>query len=76
MTYPSYASELSAHQKQILALYMQDVPAKEIGEQLGITAKTVNNTLDQCQWKLRLHSREELRVYAHFYGLDKVEVSA
>lgn len=72
MTYNN-SSEISPRQRQIIALWMQGLSYKSIADMLHVKPTTVNNALDQCQWRLQLADRAQLRAYARFHGLDKVE---
>ena len=75
MTYNN-SSEISPRQRQVLALWMQGMTYKTIGDMLHIKPTTVNNALDQCQWRLQLADRAQLRAYALFHGLDRIEQEA
>lgn len=72
MTYNN-SSEITPRQRQVIALWMQGMAYKAIGDMLHIKPASVNHTLDQAQWRLQLEDRKQLRAYARFHGLDRVE---
>lgn len=72
MTYNN-STEITPRQRQIIALWMQGITYKSIGNMLHIKPTTVNNALDQCQWRLQLADRKQLQAYARFHGLDTVQ---
>ncbi len=63
----------TARERQVLALYMQNMSHKTIATMLHIKPKTVDTTLTDCQDRLCLDSREQLRAYALFHGYNQVQ---
>lgn len=64
-------ADLSERELQILHLLAQGLQNKEIGSQLGISEKTVRNTLSTTYRKLGICSRTEAMRLFHLHGLHR-----
>ncbi len=62
-------SSLTQREREVLALIAEGLTNKQIGEQLGISPKTVARHRDNITQKLNLSSRAELTRYAIQKGL-------
>lgn len=63
------ASELTPREKEVLALVAEGINAKQIGERLGVSVKTVEAHRQHIMEKLNLRSVAELTKYAIRKGL-------
>lgn len=61
---------LSAREREVLSLVARGYPYKEIGAQLHIAAKTVENHVRNILDKLHLERRQELVRYAVEHGIE------
>jgi two-component system response regulator NreC len=66
---PSSMSSLTDREREVLTLVAEGLLNKEIGEQLGISPRTVARHRENIMRKLGLHSRTELVKYAIRIGL-------
>lgn len=64
---------LTEREQQVLTLLAEGLLNREIGEELGISPKTVARHRENIMRKLGLHSRTELVKYAIRVGLIDVE---
>jgi DNA-binding NarL/FixJ family response regulator len=64
------AQPLSAREREVLQLVARGHTYKEIGEELYISAKTVENHVRNILGKLQLNRRQELVRYALDHGMD------
>jgi DNA-binding NarL/FixJ family response regulator len=62
-------SSLTEREREVLSLIAEGLTNKQIGEQLGISPKTVARHRDNITQKLNLSSRAELTRYAIQKGL-------
>jgi two-component system response regulator NreC len=69
VTSPADLSDLTKREQEVLALIAEGLTNKQIGEQLGISPKTVARHRDNITQKLNLSSRAELTRYAIQKGL-------
>jgi DNA-binding NarL/FixJ family response regulator len=61
---------LTAREREVLSLVARGYPYKEVGAQLHIAAKTVENHVRNILDKLHLERRQELVRYAIEHGID------
>ena len=66
---PAKTSDLTSREQEVLTLIAEGLTNKQIGEQLGISPKTVARHRDNITHKLNLPSRAELTRYAIQKGL-------
>jgi len=62
---PTYKSDLSERELEVMRLYFNHVSTEEIAERLFISIHTVNNHRRNALQRLKLHSLEEFIGYAH-----------
>ena len=60
---------LSPRQQEIVRLRVQGLSCRQIGEQLGISAKSVNTRLDIVKLKIMVPSRAEALAWAVANGI-------
>jgi DNA-binding NarL/FixJ family response regulator len=65
--------DLTARENEVLKLVAKGYTYREIGEQLFISTKTVQNHVQNILTKLQLRKRYELMRYAIQKGLDRAE---
>ncbi|GAB4076561.1 response regulator [Nostocoides australiense] len=63
--------QLTERETEILRLVAMGLSSKEIGEQLVISHRTVQNHVQNTLGKLQLHNRVELTRFAIEHGLDE-----
>lgn len=68
----SYA-DLTDRQREVLILIAEGLSSREIGERLGISAKTVDRHRENIMERLNLHTRADLVKYALSKGLIQLE---
>jgi len=66
---PDELDELTGREQEVLALIAEGLTNKQIGEQLGISPRTVARHRDNITGKLKLSTRAELTRYAIQKGL-------
>lgn len=64
---------LTERENEVLTLVAEGLPNREIGERLGISAKTVARHRENIMRKLGLHSRTQLVKYAIKMGLIDID---
>ena len=69
VTSPADIPELTEREQEVLTLIAEGLTNKQIGEELGISPKTVARHRDNITHKLDLSSRTELTRYAIQKGL-------
>lgn len=62
---PTFRSELTEREKEVMKLYYQHVPTEMIARKLYLSIHTVNNHRRNSLQRLKLHSLEEFIGYAH-----------
>lgn len=67
------SERLTPRQREVLILIAEGLSNREIGEQLGISVKTVERHRENIMKRLNLHSRTELVKYAIRKGLIQLE---
>jgi two-component system response regulator NreC len=70
---PEGEDTLTDREREVLTLVAEGMMNREIGEQLGISPKTVARHRENIMRKLELHSRTELVKYAIRIGLIDIE---
>jgi DNA-binding CsgD family transcriptional regulator len=66
---PEPTSALSARQREVLALVAQGLTYKEVGVQLGLSARTVKYHMAEIMQRLHLEHRAQVLAYAGRVGL-------
>lgn len=67
------SGELTPREEEVLILITEGLTNPEIGEKLGISAKTVDRHCENMMRKLKLHSRIDLVKYAIKKGLIELK---
>ena len=66
------ASQLTAREREILALLAEGMDGVEIAKKLSVTKNTVRTHIQNILSKLQVHSRLEAAAFAVRYGLVQV----
>jgi two-component system response regulator NreC len=65
--------ELTPRQREVLRLVADGLTSQKVGEELGLSARTVDRHIENMLRRLKMHSRVELVRYAIREGLIDVE---
>ncbi len=72
----SRSQELTPRQREVLRLVADGLTSQKVGEELGLSARTVDRHIENMLRRLNMHSRVELVRYAIREGLIDVEDQA
>lgn len=72
---PPVCDEITSREQEVLTLIAEGLTNAAVGEQLGISVKTVDRHRENIMQKLNMHNRVELVKYAIRVGLIDLEES-